>query len=144
MNGCALSAVLMSAAEWPFMLPSAAAQKNDSHILSGLTMPLPPPTAERTRVQIRSIPLNGYKRVDGRWDIEAHLTDLKDHDYLLATELLMSLPTAALQTLASEVRDNAESEQKPDHLDRCYALDSHSEAVQRYYPRWYRGPKSTA
>lgn len=185
-------------------------------------MPLPQPTAERTRIQVRSVQLDGYKRVDGRWDIEARLTDIKDHDYTLAsgtrkqgvplhdmwvrvcidwhmnvldavactdampyvgycdriapdyskliglnlfdgfrqavkekfegvqgcshiTELLMFLPTAALQTLASEVHDSngGEDSEKPYQLDRCYALDSHSEAVQRYYPRWYRGPKST-
>ena len=56
------------------------------------------------------------------------------------TELLMALPTAALQTFASEVPDNLDSEHKPYHVDRCHALTSNSETVRRYYPRWYREP----
>ena len=50
----------------------------------------------------------------------------------------MFLPTVALQTLASEAVDDHDSEHKPFQLDRCHALVSHSETVQRYYPRWYR------
>lgn len=182
-------------------------------------MPLPPPTAERTRMHVRRVQLDGYKRVDGQWDIEARLTDVKDHDYPLSSktipqgeavhdmwvrvtidrkmnvtdavactdampyegmcdgihpsyskliglnlfhgfrkavkelfgatrgcshisELVMFLPTAALQTFASDVRDNEDSEHKPYQLDKCHALDSHSDAVQRYYPRWYRSLKT--
>lgn len=182
-------------------------------------MPLPPPTAERTLMHVRRVQLDGYKRVDGLWDIEARLTDLKDHDYPLSaktiargeavhdmwvrvtidhkmnvldaqactdampyagscdgihptysqliglnlfhgfrkavkdlfgatrgcshiTELVMFLPTAALQTFASDVLDNADSEHKPYQLDKCHALDSHSDVVQRYYPRWYRSLKT--
>ena len=182
-------------------------------------MPLPPPTAKRTRMHVRSIHFDGYKRADGHWDIEARLTDVKDQDLLLPsglrkqgesvhdmrvrvtidlqmnvldavacidalpfagvcdriapdyakliglnlfhgfrkavkerfggtrgcshiTELAMSLPTAALQTMVSEMRENEDSGSKPFELDRCHALDSHSEAVQRFYPRWYRGQKT--
>ena len=186
-------------------------------------MPLPPPTAERKLMHLRSVQLNGYKRVDGCWDIEARITDTKDHDspissktiargepvhdmwvritidqqmnvldaiassdaapydglcrdiapdygkYLVGlnlfhgfrkavkervggihgcshiTELVMYLPTAALQTFASDVQDNADGNglgHKPFQLDRCHALESHSEAVRRYYPRWYRGQKT--
>lgn len=182
-------------------------------------MPLPPPTAERTLMHVRRVQLDGFKRVDGNWDIEAHLTDVKNHSYPISsktiapgepvhdmsvrvtidvkmnvldaaartsaapydemcssiapdysrliglnlfhgfrkavkdlfgatrgcshiTELVMFLPTAALQTFASDVRDNEDSEHKPYQLDKCHALDSHSEAVQRYYPRWYRSLKT--
>jgi hypothetical protein len=183
-------------------------------------MPLPPASAERQLMHLRSVELNGYKRADGRWDIEARLVDRKDHDYPLSaktlrrgeavhdmavritidhqmnvldacassdaapydglctgiapdygkylvglnlfhgfrkavkerlagihgcshlTELVMYLPTAALQTFASDVKDNADSGVKPFQLDRCHALESHSEAVRRYYPRWYRGQKT--
>jgi hypothetical protein len=182
-------------------------------------MPLPPPTSERTRKHARSVQLCGFKRVDGYWDIEAHLTDVKDHDYALSSgvrkqgeavhdmwvrvtidrhmaiidalactdampyagacdriapdyskliglnlfhgfrkavkelfgstrgcshlsEMLMFLPTAALQTFASDVLDNEDSAHKPYQLDKCHALDSHSDTVQRYYPRWYRGQKN--
>jgi hypothetical protein len=178
-------------------------------------MPLSPPGAQRTRTHRRSVKLDGFKRVDGLWDIEARLIDTKDHDYLLSSgllkageavhdmqvrvtidskmnildaaactnaapymgscdsippdyarivglnlfhgfrkavkemfggtrgcahvsELLMFLPTAALQTLASEVLDNQDSLHKPYQIDRCHALAAHSETVQRYYPRWYR------
>ena len=182
-------------------------------------MPLPPPTAERTRIHARNVQLCGFKRTDGHWDIEARLTDTKDHDYLLSSglrqqgdavhdmwvrvtingqmgivdaaacidempyagyceritpdyskliglnlfdgfrravkelfagtrgcshlsEMLMYLPTVALQTFASEVPDNADSEHKPYQFDKCHALDLHSDVVQRYYPRWYRGQKT--
>jgi hypothetical protein len=39
-------------------------------------MPLPPP-ADRERIHTRSIEINGYRRNDGHYDIEAHLTDCK-------------------------------------------------------------------
>jgi len=54
------------------------------------------------------------------------------------SELVMSLPTVALQTLASFRRDNEETDQKPFQLDRCHALDTHGETVRLYYPKWYR------
>ncbi|EXI83331.1 MAG: hypothetical protein AW10_00067 [Candidatus Accumulibacter appositus] len=56
-------------------------------------------------------------------------------------ELASFLPTAALQTFASDVRDNDDSGRKFYQLDRCHALESHSDAVLRYYPRCYRGQK---
>ncbi len=56
------------------------------------------------------------------------------------TELLWQLPTAALQTFATLVPEDASSGQKPFQLDRCHALDSHGEAVRIYYPRWHVGP----
>lgn len=178
-------------------------------------MPLPPPTAERARLHLRSVVLEGFKRSDGLWDIEARIVDTKDQDYPLSSglrrpgeavhdmsvrvtidakmnileaaactdaapylghcdsvppdysrivglnlfhgfrkavkdlyggtrgcahvsELLMQLPTVALQTFASEVLDNDDSKHKPYQLERCHALVAHSEAVRRYYPRWYR------
>lgn len=57
------------------------------------------------------------------------------------TELLVSLPTAAIQTFASEARDTEglDPDAKPFQLDRCHALDTGSATVRRYYPRWYRG-----
>ena len=39
-------------------------------------MPLSPPEA-RERLHTRSIEINGYRRSDGLYDIEAHLTDTK-------------------------------------------------------------------
>ncbi|WP_374486620.1 DUF2889 domain-containing protein [Zoogloea sp.] len=56
------------------------------------------------------------------------------------TELLASLPTAAIQTVATFRRDTGEGEDggKPFQLDRCHALETTSPTVMRYYPRWYR------
>jgi hypothetical protein len=60
------------------------------------------------------------------------------------TELLGSLPTAAVQTLASLTREDA-GEAKPFQLDHCHALATTTDTVRRYYPKWYRGahPQST-
>jgi DUF2889 family protein len=41
-------------------------------------MPLTQP-AERERLHTRSIEINGYRRADGHYDIEAHLTDFKSY-----------------------------------------------------------------
>jgi hypothetical protein len=42
---------------------------------------LSPPTSPRTRLHQRRIALDGFKREDGLWDIEGHLTDIKDYDF---------------------------------------------------------------
>ena len=56
------------------------------------------------------------------------------------TEVLAFLPTAAMQTFASLVRDaDPRAETKPFQLDRCHALEHTTETVRRYYPKWYRG-----
>lgn len=57
------------------------------------------------------------------------------------SELLMSMPTAAFQAFAGQVRheDRIDDNQVPYHLDRCHALSLDSDVVQRAYPRWYRG-----
>ena len=41
----------------------------------------------RTRLHQRRIILEGYRRDDGLWDIEGHLTDVKDYDFGHITEL---------------------------------------------------------
>jgi len=60
------------------------------------------------------------------------------------TELANMLPTAAIQTFASLVRDTEghAPDQKPFQLDQCHALEISSETVQRYYPRWFRNHKT--
>jgi hypothetical protein len=55
------------------------------------------------------------------------------------TEMLSSLPTAAVQTFAGLKQREDEGVNKPFQLDRCHALETTSETVRRYYPRWYRG-----
>ena len=54
------------------------------------------------------------------------------------TELVGHLPTAAVQMFAGLVPED-DGRQKPFQLDRCHALESHSETVRRWYPKWYRG-----
>ena len=46
-------------------------------------MPLTSPAA-RERLHLRRVSYEGFRRDDGLFDIEAHLTDHKDRDYLLA------------------------------------------------------------
>ena len=48
-------------------------------------MPLPVTDVERELTHTRRVRYEGYKRADGLWDIEAHLTDIKNHDYRLKT-----------------------------------------------------------
>ncbi|GAB4185219.1 MAG: DUF2889 domain-containing protein [Thalassobaculales bacterium] len=43
-------------------------------------MPLPQ-SAERELMHTRSIELRGYRRADGLWDIEGHLTDVKSYSF---------------------------------------------------------------
>ena len=43
-------------------------------------MPLPVSNVERELRHTRRVRFEGYKRADGLWDIEAHLTDVKNHD----------------------------------------------------------------
>jgi hypothetical protein len=48
-------------------------------------MPLPVPDIEREHTHTRRVRYEGYRRADGLWDIEAHLSDVKNHDYPLKT-----------------------------------------------------------
>jgi len=180
-----------------------------------VTHPLSLPTVPRERLHCRSVTFDGYARKDGLFDIEAHLSDVKDHDFELLTgvrpagipvhdmwiratidrdfiirdleavtdsmpypgvcntigsayrkliganlvegfrkrlhdtlggvkgcthltEMLSYLPTAAIQTFSSLRRED-EGDEKPFQLDRCHALETTTETVRRYYPKWYRG-----
>src|SRR5260221_1582811 len=48
-------------------------------------MPLPVSEVKRELTHTRRVRFEGYKRADGLWDIEAHLTDIKNHDFNLKT-----------------------------------------------------------
>jgi len=50
-------------------------------------MPLPTPTPSRTLAHTRRLRFEVYKRTDGFWDIEAHLTDIKPFDCRLSSGL---------------------------------------------------------
>ena len=43
-------------------------------------MPLPVSEVERELTHTRRVRYEGFRRKDGLWDIEAHLTDVKNHD----------------------------------------------------------------
>ena len=55
------------------------------------------------------------------------------------TEMLAGLPTAAIQTFAGEMPEDTEDGPKPFQLDQCHALETTSETVRVWYPKWYRG-----
>jgi hypothetical protein len=184
-------------------------------------MPLPLTEVERELTHTRRVRYEGYKRADGQWDIEAHLTDIKNHDYQLKTgvrragqpvhsmwlrltidrrlnitdacassevvpypggcetiapqyrqliglnlvkefrknvkalfggvrgcthitEMLGGMPTAAIQTFAGEMQEERPDGAKPFQLDQCHALETGSETVRRWYPRWYRKENTPA
>jgi len=46
-------------------------------------MPLPSSSVTRSRLHVRRTSYEGYERSDGRFDIDARLSDIKDHDYTL-------------------------------------------------------------
>jgi hypothetical protein len=182
-------------------------------------MPLPVSEVERELVHTRRLRLEGYKRADGLWDIEAFLTDVKSHDFHLASgvrragqevhdmrmritidrsfnivdalavsdavpypggcesitpeyrkligmnllrgfrkqaaellggvqgcthlnELLGLLPTAAIQTFAGQMPEQTGEGRKPFQLDQCHALETSTETVRKYYPKWHRERKA--
>ena len=43
-------------------------------------MPLPPPVADRTALHTRNINVQAFERVDGLWDLDVHLVDVKPID----------------------------------------------------------------
>ncbi len=190
------------------MLESAASQ-------SAPAMTHPVSDIERELVHTRRLRLEGYKRADGLWDIEAFLSDVKSHDFHLASgvrragqevhdmrvritidrkfnivdalavsdavpypggcesitseyrkliglnllhgfrkhakellggvqgcthlnELIGLLPTAAIQTFAGQMPEQTSEARKPFQLDQCHALETGTETVRKYYPKWYR------
>jgi len=184
-------------------------------------MPLPVTDVERELTHTRRVRYEGYKRRDGLFDLEAHLTDVKSHDQHMKTgvrragqpihdmwlritidrhltildaaasmdavpypngceniapayrrliglnlvkdfrrktrelfgavkgcthltEMLGGLPTAAIQTFAGEVKEEREDGRKPFQLDQCHALDTRSETVRVWYPKWHKKEKASA
>lgn len=77
--------------------------------------------------------VRGFRRTVGEM-----FADVRGCTHL--SELLLSLPTAAIQTMATLYRENEDTGSKPFQLDRCHALETSSEAVRLHYPRWYRQP----
>ena len=179
-------------------------------------MSLPVTEVERELLHTRRVRYEGYKRADGLWDIEAHLTDIKNHDYHLKTgvrragqpvhsmwlrltidrrftivdaaasseavpypggcetiapayrglvgvnlvrhfrqkanellggvhgcthltEMLAGMPTAAIQSFAGEMKEEQDDGSKPFQLDQCHALETTTETVRIWYPKWFKG-----
>jgi hypothetical protein len=48
-------------------------------------MPLTPSASARERLHTRSVEVKGYRRADGLYDVEGHLTDVKTRDLTLPT-----------------------------------------------------------
>jgi hypothetical protein len=48
-------------------------------------MPLSSSAVDRSRLHVRGVTYEGYRRSDELFDIEGHLTDVKDQDYALLT-----------------------------------------------------------
>ena len=59
------------------------------------------------------------------------------------TELLYGMPTAAIQTFAGEMKEEAGG-RRPFQLDQCIALETSGETVKTWYPAWYKKEKTTA
>ena len=55
------------------------------------------------------------------------------------TELLAGLPTAAIQTFAGEMKEERDDGTKPFQLDQCHALETSTETVRLWYPKWFKG-----
>jgi hypothetical protein len=55
------------------------------------------------------------------------------------TEMLNGLPTAAIQTFAGERKEEEADGTKPFQLDQCHALETSTETVKLWYPKWHRG-----
>ena len=117
-------------------------------------MPLSAPVSPRQRLHSRQVTYEGWQRDDGLFDIEGlliganlltgfrkRLNDTVGHvrGCTHLTEMFSAPPTAAVQTFAGLKVGEDEGVEKPFQLDRCHALETTSETVRRYYPRWYRG-----
>ena len=57
------------------------------------------------------------------------------------TEMLAGLPTAAIQTFAGETPEEHDDGAKPFQLDHCHALETTTETVKRWYPKWHVSKK---
>jgi Protein of unknown function (DUF2889) len=55
------------------------------------------------------------------------------------TEMLAGLPTAAIQTFAGEMKEERDDGTKPFQLDQCHALETSTETVKLWYPKWFKG-----
>ena len=158
-------------------------------------MPLPVTEVERELRHTRRVRFEGYKRADGLWDIEGHLSDVKSHDNpmktgvrragqpihemwlrltidrhftildaaassdavpypggcesiapaykrLIGLNLIRDFRKNTRQLFAGEMPEERADGRKPFQLDQCHALDTSSETVRKWYPKWHRKSKA--
>ena len=60
------------------------------------------------------------------------------------TELSQVLPTAAVQTMANQRRQESNPNRRPFQLDGCHALRTDGPVVAEHYPKWYTGDSAEA
>jgi hypothetical protein len=93
-------------------------------------MPLTPPVP-RKRLHVRKAIYEGFARDDGLFDIEGHLTDVKDHAYTLMTgERVLGVPIPEIWvrvTIDRELNIHA-IEAHTDHMPYPGACDSIADA----------------
>ena len=58
------------------------------------------------------------------------------------TEMLGGLPTAAIQTFAGEMPEEGDDGAKPFQLDQCHALETSTDTVKKWYPKWHVSKKA--
>ena len=55
------------------------------------------------------------------------------------TELLALAADRGDPDVRRAARAKTSGDDKPFQLDRCHALETTTDTVRRYYPKWYRG-----
>jgi len=89
------------------------------------------------------VPVPGYATLVGTNLLHGFRKSLYEaaggiHGCTHLTELIAFLPTAAMQTFATLHQETDSNGEKPYQLSRCHALETSTETVRRYYPKWYR------
>lgn len=89
----------------------------------------------REELHFRRIDMRGYRRSDGRYEIEGRVIDRKPHDFASASG------GRALQSLSAIRRGRPErldATGRPKKIDSCYAYAAHRQLVLRHWPQAYR------
>jgi hypothetical protein len=57
------------------------------------------------------------------------------------TEIVCVMASGAIQTVAGQLPSWHDPDKRPFQINGCHALEETSEAVRKYYPRWYRAER---
>src|SRR5256885_5254249 len=74
------------------------------------------------RSHTRRVRFEGYKRADGLWDVEAHLSDIKNHDYHLKTGVRRAGQPIHEMWLRLTIEDRKSTRLNSSHLVISYAV----------------------